>query len=146
MYSVFSQEIIDHWCLVYKIRHRCKDVPTELPTLEKMIRGNYPQVMWCHVISTLAHVAEEAQYTYCTNRWVRKIGEWVCKNIICNIHKDKIATTNVKIRVAVDMLNKLENDGTISKELSLFYFDNIVTNCKDLWFDVNFKPLNELPF
>ena len=157
MYSVFSQVLIEHWCLVYKAKHRCKDVPAEIiPTIEEIINdkegqkpyGYYyrPQVMYCHVISTLDYIAEKADYVCCTNDKVRKIGEWVCKNIVSQITKDNIATTNVKIRIAVDMLNKLENEGVISKELNLFYFDNIVTNCKDLWLDTCFTPMNQLPF
>ena len=144
--SVFSQIIIEHWKLRYKAEHRCKDVPTEIPQIEDMISGVYPQVMYCHVISTLSYVAEEAEYLICTNNNVRKVMNWVCKHIINEIPKDNHKTTAVKIRIAVDMLNKLEYAGEISKEINLFYFDNIVTNCNDLWFDVYFTPLDELPF
>lgn len=152
MISLFSQIIREHWVLEYKAKHRCKDVPAEvIPPFEEIIDENvnriYPQVMWCHVISTLDYIAEKASCVYCTNEKVRKVGKWVCKNIVSQITKDNITTTNVKIRIAVDMLNKLENEGVISKELNLFYFDNIVTNCKDLWFDYNFgEDINKLPF
>lgn len=152
MYSVFSQVLIEHWCFAYKAKYRCKDVPAEIiPTPREIIddesiNHNYPQVMWCHIISTLAYIAEEASYIHCINHKVRKVEEWVCKNIVSQITKDTFTTTNVKIRIAIDMLNKLEDEGEISKELNLFYFDNIVTNCRDLWLDVNIAPSDELPF
>ena len=56
MISLFSQIIREHWCLVYKAKHRCKDVPAEIiPMPEEVINDesinhNYPQVMWCHVM------------------------------------------------------------------------------------------------
>ena len=144
MYSVFSQIILKHW----KLKHQCKDVPSEIyDDISKAIDGYYPQIMYCHVISTLDYIAEEAFYTLCTNKEVRKVAEWVCEHIVNQMKQDfKRQTTNVKIRIAVDMLNKLEYEGKISKELNLFYFDNIVTNCQELWFDVHFAPLDELPF
>ena len=153
MYSVFSQLLVEHWKTVYKTTHRCKDVPTEIiPEPYDILKDNpdnvYPQFMYCHVISTLDYIAEEASYVLCTNDKVRKINKWVHKNIVSKVIEDNLNTINVKIRIAVDMLNKLENEGVISKELNLFYFDNIVTNSRELYLDVMFgeEDINKLPF
>lgn len=151
MISLFSQIIREHWCLVYKAKHRCKDVPTEVipQHIEDCINPNdtYPQVMYCRVISTLSYVAEKASYIYHTNYKVREVGKWVAKNIIAEITKDSRKTFNVKLRIAVGMLNNLEKEKVISKDVSLFYYDNIITNCNDLWLDYTFDgELDELPF
>lgn len=152
MYSVFSQQIVEHWKNVYKATHRCKDVPTEIiPEPYDILKDNpdhlYPQFMYCHVISTLDYIAEEANYVYCTNDKVRKVNKWVHKNIVNRAIWDNWKTLSVKVRIAVDMLNKLENEGVISKELNLFYFDNIVANSRELYLDTMFSnPDNKLPF
>lgn len=149
MYSMFSQIIHEHWVLKYKAKHRCKDVPTEVIPLhvEDKIDGMYPEIMYCHVISTLSYVAEDAAYLVCTNREVRNVMEWVCNNIVKNIVKDSRKTFNVKLRIAVGMLNKLEEKKIIDKSINLFYFDNIITNCNDLWLDYVFEgDIEQLPF
>lgn len=149
MISMFSQIIREHWILKYKAKNRCKDVPAEIipEHVEDMIDGRYPQILYCHVISTLSHVAEEAEYLVCTNKEVRRLVDWICDNIINNITKDDRKTFNVKLRIAVGMLNNLEKDDIIDKELSLFYYDNMITNCNDLWLDYAFDGnINELPF
>lgn len=149
MYSVFSQQIVEHWKEVYKATHRCKDVPTEIvpDNIEEMIGDYYPQIMYCHKISTLDYVAEEAEYLLCTNSRVRNVAKWVCENIVREITRDSRKTFNVKLRIAVSMLNKLENEKIVDKEICLFYFDNIITNCNDLWLDYAFgESKSELPF
>ena len=149
MISMFSQIIHEHWVLKYKAKNRCKDVPTEIipQHIEDKIDGMYPEIMYCHVISTLSYVAEEAAYFVCTNRDVRNVMEWVCNNIVNNITKDNRKTFNVKLRIAVGMLNKLEENKVINKDISLFYYDNIITNCNDLWLNYAFDgELDELPF
>ena len=148
MYSVFSQVIIERWKLEQKATTRSAKVPTDIPDIENIIEDNiYPQVMYCHVISTLDYIVEDAIYTLCNNKDVQKLMNWVCKNIIQKIPQDTHKTMNVKLRIAVDMLNKLEDEGKISKEMNLFYFDNIISNCNDLWFDIFFgESINELPF
>lgn len=148
MINLFSQIIHEHWKLRYKAAHRCKDVPTEIipQHIEDKIDGIYPEVMYCHVISTLSYVAEDAAYLVCTNRDVRNVMEWVCNNIVSKITKDSRKTFNVKLRIAVGMINKLEDKG-IDKMICLFYYDNIITNCNDLWMDYAFDgQLDQLPF
>ena len=140
MYSVFSLVLFERWKLI----HHRKDVPTNV---EECVGGYIPQVMFCHVISTLDYVAEDAMYLVCANSEVRKVAEWVCDNIINKITEDSRKTFNVKLRIAVGMLNKLEEKKIIDKSISLFYFDNIISNCNDLWFDYAFDGnIGELPF
>ena len=123
-----------------------KDVPTNMP-IENMLGGYYPQVLYCHVISTLDYVAEDAAYLVCKNVEIQKLAKWVCDNLINTIVTDTRKTFLVKLRIAIGMLNKLEEKGIIDKTISLFYFDNIITNCNDLWFDYAFDSnCNELPF
>lgn len=151
MYSVFSQQLIEHWCNVYKAQHRCKDVPTEItPSVKEILMEKpsmIPCVMYCNVISTLDYIAEEATYTYCTKSEVRKVGEWIHKNLVIEMPNMKNRkTVDVKLRIAVDMLNKLEYNGIITKDINLFYFHNIVTNLLDLWVCIHLAQYNELPF
>ena len=148
MINLFSQIIHEHWILRYKAAHRCKDVPTEIipQYIEDKIDGIYPEIMYCHVISTLSCVAEDAAYLVCTNRDVRNVMEWVCNNIVSKITEDSRKTFNVKLRIAVGMINKLENKG-IDKMICLFYYDNIITNCNELWMDYVFDgDIEQLPF
>jgi len=148
MNVIFSQIIREHWVLRYKAEHRCKGVPARIipNDIENMISGYYPQIMYCHVIPTLSHVAEGAEYLLSTNKEVRNIAEWVCKNIVNEIAKDTRITFRVKLRIAVDMLNKLEEKG-LDKEICLFYYDNLITNCNDLWYEYAFgEDINTLPF
>lgn len=153
MYSIFSQFLIDCWNREHPKQRT--DVPAEIiKMLHKEFDENSPLcitttpfVLWCNTISTLDYIAEDASKELWTNKELLKILRWIEKNIILKIECDKISTIHVKIRIAVDMLNKLQFNGTISKDLNLFYFHNVVSNCLDLYFDVfGSNTNNELPF
>lgn len=152
MYSVFSQNIVDCW----KRDYRGKDMSIEniIQEVRKQTDMNrpscitiFPQVLWCHEISVLSYLKEEASKELWINRDLLKVLHWIENNIVLQIDNDfNRKTLMVKLRIAVDMLNKLEYSGKISKEVNLFFYDNVITNCNDLWFDVHFEPLEELPF
>lgn len=157
MYSVFSQFIVNEWKRTFR---SLKDVPTEI-TLFNMIDDMYKLydlknkpdcihvfggILWCNVITTLDDIAEEASKELWINSELRKILRWIELNIVAEMSKIKTRTTlNVKIRIAVDMLNKLKDEGKITKDLNLFYFHNVVTNSLDLWYDT-LDLWGELPF
>lgn len=146
MYSVFSQFLLER----YRVLRKAQKLPQDHVDIEDAINylansGYAPQILYCHVITTLDYIAEEASYKVCICPELRKIAEWLWKNIVLNINIDKKQTTDVKLRIAVDMLNKLENKGIISKDLNLFYFDNVVTNVQNLWWDMFASP-DRLPF
>lgn len=146
MCSVFSQALVERWKLRYKtVNH--KNVPHDLKiTIKDVIKWYIshdieslryvPQVLCCRRITTLDYIAEDATYKICTCKEVRKVITWICVNLLVPILTDRADTRNVKIRIAVDMLNKLENQKIITKDLNLFYFDNVVSNIQDLWWDI----------
>lgn len=150
MYSVFSQILCNHFA------HHSKgmeNLPDDLHGKILFLREHAPytirEILFCHVITTLDYIAKEY------NTWflpyndsdLSRLTTWICKNIVYELPLMNYKTMNVKIRIAVDMLNKIEQKGTISKELSLFYYDNIVTNVRSLWEEIVFSHnSNELPF
>lgn len=151
MYSVFSQSLINWYVYSWESRFR-KKCPNELiKNINLKLVLSYlkihniediPQVLYCHELNSLNDVIEEAQYKACFEK-IRKLSKWITKNIILKIQEDNYKTRNVKIRIAVDMMNKIEDEGFISKNIALVYFDNIVTNIQQLKIDLD---LEDLPF
>lgn len=150
MNCVFSKALIERWRLLYIASHRKNPPNGKTPTLKSLIAfykkrkiSCMHDVMECHIISTLEHVVEEARYKLCTKKELIEVGEWVNNNIVWTLDEDNYITQGVKIRIAISMLNKLCNKGVISKEESIFFFDNIVTNIKDCKSELM---MEDLPF
>lgn len=101
-----------------------------------------PQVLYCDTAPELQEGVDKAAYKACFTN-VRKLSKWITEKLILTIAQDNYITTNVKLRIAVDMMNKLEYDGTLSKNITLIYFNNIVSNIKKLQGDIM---MDELPF
>ncbi len=57
--------------------------------------------------------------------------------------KDDYTTRNVKVRIAIGMLNKLEQSGKLCKDESIEIGNNIVVNIQEIH---NFIVKWELPF
>lgn len=147
-YSVFSETLFERWNMLQRAKHRDRgNYETRLAPLIEQCKINETLlgdfVLTCHVITTFDNIVEEAKYILCTNNEVRELAKWVNKNLVLTCFTDKIKTRDVKIRIAVDMLNKLENRKIISKDVALFYFDNICFNIRELWWDTM---SDELPF
>lgn len=152
--SVFSKMLIERWMLLYQAKHR-KKFPRNITlnitdVLTFFINHKYDlgtDVLYCSSISTLDYVTEEAMYLTCVNKDIIKLADWINNNLIITALTDNCKTRDVKLRIAVDMLNKLEYSKTINKDISLFYYCNIISNTLNLWHDVKFDRTNdELPF
>lgn len=88
-------------------------------------------------------VADDESYTIAVNPQLRETMLWITKHILTTIGKDTYLTINVYIRIGTSMLNKLVDNGVISKELGIYYHDNMVANTADLISELS---LEELPF
>lgn len=151
MYSVFSQSLINCYVYSWQAQNR-KQYPKEFINNLKLKQvltwiknkgiDDIPQILYCNELESLNDVIEEARYKTCFEK-IRKLSKWITKNIILEIQKDNMQTMNVKIRIAVDMMNKIENEEFISKQIALVYFNNIVTNVRQLKIDLD---LEDLPF
>lgn len=94
---------------------------------------------------TIQPIYERCSYKLITTRELRRINEWIAKNIIGGFGKDRQDTMLVKIRIATDMLNKLMYQKVITKEQNIYFHDCFVKNILDLYDDFN-NELEELPF
>jgi hypothetical protein len=92
---------------------------------------------------TLDEIANDALYQMCINPKLREALQWICNKVLLTIGVDNYLSTAVYTRIGTSMLNKLVDDGIISKELNIFYHDNFVANTASL---VSAISVEELPF
>lgn len=135
MISLFSQVIFDRFKYEAGVS-TCNNLAKALSYLKENANYTIHQVLFCHSITTLDYIAKQydTEFNVYHIKEIHDLADWISKKIIYEIPTMSLTTTRVKIRIAISMLNKIENSGIISKELSLFYFDNIVTNCLDTWY------------
>lgn len=124
---------------------------TILEMLEEMKDSYFPQVIDCSQIVKEydEEIQRKAEYMHCVTPELWNLTKWIGKNIIHTIKQDtSYKTVSVKIRIALGMLDKIEKSGKIDREMSLFYFHNIMVNCRDLWYAIHFNYLQTggLPF
>lgn len=86
---------------------------------------------------------DDAIYQICTNAELRKSLEWISKRILSSFGIDNYLTMDVYVRISTSMLNKLEHDGSITKNLNILYHDNLVRNLADL---LSYMNEENLPF
>lgn len=145
IHGVFSKYLIEHANLVARVR---KD-PTLVEIDDAIAYLNTTKfeestcVFYVTRRSWYNGCDDELLYLMSTNRKLIDLAKWVNKNIILQLNKDKYKTRDVKLRIAIDMLNKFEYNGTISKEICLRLYDNMVTNIIDVTTDILGK---DLPF
>jgi hypothetical protein len=101
-----------------------------------------PQLFWEDPNST-DEIAIEAMYKQATCSDLRETQKWICKHTLFTINIDNYLSIGVYTRIATSMLNKLEQEGVISKELNIYYHDNFVKNLAVL---NSAMSLEELPF
>lgn len=82
-------------------------------------------------------------YQICTNYELRKTLQWISNKILSTIGIDNSITVGVYIRISTSMINKLVDDGIITKQFGIYYHDNFVRNATDLMCIVNTE---DLPF
>lgn len=86
---------------------------------------------------------DEAIYVMSTNKKVRQTLNWINKNIVFKLTTDNFKTIDVKLRIAVDMINKLEYEEVIDPVLASYLWDNLTRNVLDTQSELNSE---DLPF
>ena len=86
-------------------------------------------------------INDDIVYEVWSNPGLHKLVNWINKSIILNLDKDSWETTEVKIRIATGMLNKIQN--TINPCLAGYIFLNFVENIKHERGEIAFE---DLPF
>lgn len=99
------------------------------------------------VKSALTETEYFGQSDYVTRCFIndafRAVCIWVNKNILLQLTKDTYITTNVKIRIATSMINKLVMQEKFSKECGILAQEILVSNVRELR---GLMDSEELPF
>lgn len=90
-----------------------------------------------------SELASKVQYEWCTNKNLRKVENWIVKNIFLQLNDLHPKTKDVRIRIATSMLNNLVNNNQLEKELSVYIHEAFVDNLSKVWFDLE---VESLPF
>ena len=151
--SVFSNHFIERQVLYLMATQRKQRDEIEMPTiseaLDTWINRKDLITHWCPEILLSLHPGNEIAdrnifNRVCADNRLRKIEQWVTKNILMCVRKDwKIQTRNVKFRIVAGMLNNLVSEKCITHEENIYIFDNIVKNMQELSNDLIYA---DLPF
>lgn len=145
MYSVFSKYLIARHMLILQAKYRCKqkeedfDVESALTTFNKDCPGVFTESL----ILANQVMREEISYKIATTSKLRNVLHWVNKNIVMKAHSDSPYTLDVRVRIATSMLNKLVEEGVISKDMNLVIHQNMVSNVSDMKWSLQ---VDDLPF
>ena len=82
-------------------------------------------------------------YQCYNNDGLRAVVVWINKNILLQLTKDTYITTEVKIRIATGMINKLVAQEKLDKDYGMVAHDILVANIRELQNDMMDE---ELPF
>ena len=121
---------------------KLKDIITEFRN-NRMLCKTDPYLFWCSDRDLIDAVMEEYEYEYCINPELRSKMKWATEHILNMIGIDNYITVHVYIRIFTSMLNKLVDEGIISKEVGIYYHDNLVRNTMSLISDLS---IEDLPF
>ena len=118
---------------------KLKDILTEFKN-NRMLEETDPYLFWCsdRVLSD-----KELEYEYCINPELRKVMQWATAHILPIMKMDAYFTISVHIRIFASMLNKLVDSGSITKDISIYYHDNLVRNTMSLFSALSSE---DLPF
>ena len=92
-------------------------------------------------ISNENGVTSDALYKISTSPELQKVLSWISKHILYSVGIDYYITVDVYVRIGSSMLNKLVEDGILTKDLSIAYHDNLIRNLKDLISTMNEESL-----
>lgn len=92
---------------------------------------------------TLDEITNEALYEIAINPELRKVQDWIWKRMLSTIGVETYRSIDVYTRIGTSMLNKLVEEGSLSKDLNIYYHDNFVRNTADLLCEIS---VEELPF
>lgn len=135
--SVFSTHLIQRWVSIKQAHTRKKVLQEEINDsfFEDVLKDieEEPHVMFSLGPNEIAtDLYSENLYKYCTCPELRRISQWIGKNVIKNIEDDSYDTIRVKLRIATDMLNALQYKNIISIDQNIYFHDNFVNNILEL--------------
>ena len=93
--------------------------------------------------NSLDEIAVNASYQIATSPELRKILTWITRRTMSAIITGNWFSKDIYIRIGTSMLNKLVEEGKLSKDLNMYYHDNLVSNIAALYFEANSE---DLPF
>lgn len=93
------------------------------------------------LVSNENETVSDTSYKIATCPELRKVLSWISKHILYSVGIDYYMTIDVYVRIGSSMLNKLVEDGILTKDLSIIYHDNLVRNLKDLISTMNEESL-----
>lgn len=151
--GVFSDYLIKSWQQKGPVK---PEFPLKwtLTEMERYLNNNKEYGKWVvlydHHIITSSPLTEKELFTdghyiftCITNNELRKIISWINKNIVLQLYEDSTKTTDIKIRIATGMLNKLAENKIIDKDYSILAHDILVKNVFEMRFEL---ATEQLPF
>ena len=139
MCNVFSNILKQRYVLINKAQNN-RDFSEikvkEAISFMSQTKSIVPQIM---ISGEDVDIDDDILYEYCTNEGLRTVVSWINENILFPIEKDSRVTTQVKLRIATGMLNKLN----LSSSLSVWIHQNVSKNILEVGSDVLTE---DLPF
>lgn len=82
------------------------------------------------IFSDLSRTAPDIAYEYCINPHLRKCIQWINDNILYKLDSDSYVTLDVKVRIAVCMIDKLVEQELLHKSYSIEAGCNLYENVR----------------
>lgn len=104
----------------------------------------FPWIITKSVLTENEYITTSDYIYQCYNNdGLRAVVVWVNKNILLQLTKDTYITTEVKIRIATGMINKLVAQEKLDKDYGMVAHDILVANIRELQNNIMDE---ELPF
>lgn len=136
-YSVFSNNLMTQ----VAIKSTSEVVPTSIHDALLYFKYSGKQIPICCVLTDLNVVWWSFPCNIKTTTIVEKTIQWYCDNVLMQlINSENLfiedTTAKVKLRIAISMINKLENNGLITKEENIYITNNMIRGLEDLFNDL----------
>lgn len=104
----------------------------------------FPWIITKSVLTENEYITTSDYIYQCYNNdGLRAVVVWINKNILLQLTKDTYITTEVKIRIATGMINKLVAQEKLDKDYGMVAHDILVANIRELQNNIMDE---ELPF
>ena len=143
MKHVFSNYLKKYW--LNDINGKLKDVFHEINTSYNKSDKYLVNVLILndfHILCTDLSTTEFYFQCY-TNKHLMDVIKWINRNIIVNIESDVQLTTEIKMRIAIGMINKLVYQRRLSDSHGKHAVDSLIANIREIR---NLMIDEELPF
>ena len=137
MYGVFSNYLVSRYSRQNESTiESALDHMRELTTAKS--KFEYDPVLSDHHVVCMSHLTKDEYFKDCdyiyeclTNHHLMLLIRWINKNIVLRC-SESVYSTNVRLRIATCMLNKLEEANFVSKRHALWFHEILVANIADL--------------